>query len=197
MGNTGWSHESKAQALLKAWEKRDRNWSLASKEWGRSKRKRKKKDSYKCRCYKNTSSKEGSILLCHEKFLFQICVLSRFTYTSYRFFSRAKSYTARYRFFFEKYGQNFSLPTHAIQIQLKPLVREGRQAGASSLSREFLVGCLYLKAEIKNLHFFFFFSIFFFFTWVHVLLLKLTSGKFLNIWYDIKGRIALLTERKQ
>lgn len=196
MGDTGWSHESKAQALLKAWEKRDRNWSLASKEWGRSKRKRKKKDSYKCRCCKNTSSKEGSILLCHEKFLFQICVLSRFTYTSYRFFSRAKSYTARYRSFFEKYGQNFSLPTHAMQIQLKPLGREGR-LGLPAWVESFMVGCLYLKAEIKNLHFLFSFSIFFFFSWVHVLLLKLNSGKFLNIWYGIKGRIALLTEMKQ
>lgn len=33
--------------------------------------------------------------------------------------------------------------------------------------------------------------------WLHVLLLKLNCGKFLNIWYGIKERIALLMEEKQ
>lgn len=36
-----------------------------------------------------------------------------------------------------------------------------------------------------------------FLLWLHVLLLKLNCGKFLNIWYGIKERIALLMEEKQ
>lgn len=37
----------------------------------------------------------------------------------------------------------------------------------------------------------------FFIPWVHVLLLKTNCRKISNIWYGIKGRIALLMEKKQ